>query len=151
MPSAAETGDAFGSSVSLGDVNGDGYADLAVGVPGESTDHATTTGAVTLLYGSASGLTTKGAKNWTQNSPGVPDTEGRRDRFGGRVSLTDHTGDGLADLTVSAPGKNNGAGAVWFLRSTTSGPSTTGATAFGPATTGVSTAGTPGYGTVLNG
>ncbi|MEV5434100.1 hypothetical protein [Streptomyces sp. NPDC052701] len=145
VPGASEPGDRFGSGVSLGDVDGDGHADLAVGAAGENSS----AGAVTVLYGSASGLTTKGATSYTQNTPGVPGTSEQGDRFGARVVLADHTGDRRADLSVSAPGENSGDGAVWSLRSTATGPTATGSTSFGPATTGVSTAGAPGYGTAL--
>ncbi|MER5836011.1 hypothetical protein ABT116_35610 [Streptomyces sp. NPDC002130] len=146
VPGAAEKGDRFGSDVCLGDVNGDGYADLAIGTAGEN-DSA---GAVTVLYGSASGLTTKGATAYTQNTAGVPGASEQGDRFGERVTLTDHTGDRRADLTVSAPGENAGDGAVWSLRATATGPTASGSTSFGPGTTGISTAGAPGYGTALN-
>ncbi|MFE4368155.1 FG-GAP repeat protein [Streptomyces sp. NPDC056835] len=46
------TGDEFGGSPAYGDVNSDGYADLALGSPGEddTTGHADA-GAVTVLYG----------------------------------------------------------------------------------------------------
>ncbi|CAM5539415.1 putative transmembrane protein [Streptomyces afghaniensis 772] len=146
VPGAAEKGDRFGSDVSLGDINGDGFADLAIGTAGENS----AAGAVTVLYGSASGLTTKGATSYTQNTAGVPGGSEKGDRFGERVTLTDHTGDRRADLSVSAPGENAGDGAVWSLRSTTTGPTATGSVSFGPGTTGISTAGTPGYGTALN-
>ncbi|GGW41715.1 FG-GAP-like repeat-containing protein [Streptomyces caelestis] len=146
VPGASEQGDRFGSGVSLGDVNGDGFADLAIGAAGENA----AAGAVTVLFGSASGLTTKGATSYTQNTAGVPGSSEKGDRFGARVTLTDHTGDRRADLSVSAPGENAGDGAVWSLRSTATGPTATGSVSFGPGTTGVSTAGTPGYGTALN-
>ncbi|MEV3966783.1 hypothetical protein AB0K68_01310 [Streptomyces sp. NPDC050698] len=146
VPGASEKGDRFGSDVSLGDVNGDGYADLAIGTAGENGS----AGAVTVLYGSASGLTTKGATSYTQNTTGVPGTSENGDRFGERVTLNDHTGDRRADLSVSAPGENAGDGAVWSLRSTATGPTVSGSISFGPGTTGISTAGTPGYGTALN-
>jgi hypothetical protein len=146
VPGASEKGDRFGSDVSLGDVDGDGYADLAIGTAGENGS----AGAVTVLYGSASGLTTKGATSYTQNTTGVPGTSENGDRFGERVTLTDHTGDRRADLSVSAPGENAGDGAVWSLRGTATGPTVSGSTSFGPGTTGISTAGTPGYGTALN-
>ncbi|MFH8493736.1 FG-GAP-like repeat-containing protein [Streptomyces coeruleorubidus] len=146
VPGASEKGDRFGSGVALGDVNGDGLADLAIGAAGENS----AAGAVTVLFGSASGLTTKGATSYTQNTAGVPGSSEQGDRFGARVTLTDHTGDRRADLSVSAPGENAGDGAVWSLRATATGPTATGSVSFGPGTTGVSTAGTPGYGTALN-
>lgn len=151
VPGTSETGDAFGSSVSLGDINNDGYADLAVGAPGESTGAAATTGSVTVLYGSAAGLTTKGAKTYTQNTAGVPGSEEKSDRFGGRVSLLDHSGDRRAELSVTAPGENAGDGAVWSLRGTPTGPTTTGSVLFGPSSTGITTSGTPHYGSTLGG
>ncbi|MEV6168081.1 hypothetical protein AB0L99_07630 [Streptomyces sp. NPDC051954] len=151
VPGTAETADAFGSGVSLGDINGDGYADLAIGASGESTGAAATTGSVTVLYGSASGLKLSGATSYTQNTAGVPGADEKSDRFGGRTSLLDHSGDRRAELTVSAPGENSGDGGVWSLRGTTTGPTTSGAVSFGPATTGVSTSGTPGFGSRLGG
>jgi hypothetical protein len=38
VPGTAEKGDAFGTAVHLGDANGDGLADAAVGAPGENAD-----------------------------------------------------------------------------------------------------------------
>ncbi|MBT2677228.1 FG-GAP repeat protein [Streptomyces sp. ISL-14] len=145
IPGAAESGDRFGSHVSLGDINGDGYADLAVGASGENSG----AGAVTVLYGSAAGLRTTGVQSFTQDTAGVPGTSESNDRFGARVLLADHSGDHRAELTVSATGEN-GDGAIWSLRGATGGVTTSGAASFGPATTGVSTAGNPGYGTALN-
>ncbi|GGY96288.1 hypothetical protein GCM10010300_45440 [Streptomyces olivaceoviridis] len=146
VPGAAETGDAFGSSVFLGDVDGDGFEDLATGAPGEDSG----AGSVTLLRGTASGLTTRGAVSYTQNTAGVPGAAEKGDRFGARVLLADHSGDRRAELTVAGPGENAGDGAVWSLRGASAGPTTTGALSFGPSATGVSTAGTPRYGSVLN-
>ncbi|MBL8769480.1 MAG: FG-GAP repeat protein, partial [Planctomycetes bacterium] len=49
----AEVDDAFGSVLAAGDADGDGYDDLAIGIPYESTDHGgiEVEGAVALLRG----------------------------------------------------------------------------------------------------
>jgi len=53
------------------DFNGDGYADLAIGVPGEDLAGHVEAGAVNVLYGSATGPTSAGDQLWTQDTPGV--------------------------------------------------------------------------------
>jgi hypothetical protein len=143
VPGTAKAGDAFGAGVSLGDVNGDGFADLAVGSPGESS----AAGAVTVLYGSANGLTTASAASLTQSTSGVPGSSESGDRFGARVVLSDTTKDGKADLAAAGTGENAGDGAIWWLKSATA----SGAKSFGPSTVGVSTAGAPALGSALGG
>jgi hypothetical protein len=51
-----ETDDRFGTTLSVGDFDNDGYDDLAIGVPYESFGTASWAGAVNVLYGSSSGL-----------------------------------------------------------------------------------------------
>ncbi|MBD2519357.1 FG-GAP repeat protein, partial [Nostoc sp. FACHB-973] len=53
----AEASDGFGSSLKTGDFNNDGFADLAIGVPGEDVGLISNAGTVNILYGSARGLT----------------------------------------------------------------------------------------------
>src|SRR5947208_16547478 len=48
--------------------NGDGRSDLATGSPSEGVGGATAAGAVTILYGSASGLTPAGSQFVTEAS-----------------------------------------------------------------------------------
>ncbi|MEV0035271.1 hypothetical protein [Streptomyces sp. NPDC050804] len=146
VPGTDESYDAFGQSVRLTDLDKDGKADLVVGAGGENGY-----GAVTVLYGSAADLTTKGTTTYTQNTAGIPDTEEKSDRFGGRTSLLDHSGDRCAELSVYAPDENSGDGAVWSLRATPTGPAPTGAASFGPSSTGITTPGTPGDGSPLGG
>jgi hypothetical protein len=68
----AEQGDAFGRSREAGDFNGDGYADLAVGVYQESFPNLFQAGAVHILYGSASGLSTTGQNFFEEGVSGIP-------------------------------------------------------------------------------
>jgi hypothetical protein len=58
------------------------------------------------------------------------------DRFGGAVRLLDVTKDGKAELAVSAPQENN-TGAVWSLRGTSAGLTSTGSLAFSPVGLGI--------------
>ncbi|WP_031099698.1 FG-GAP repeat protein, partial [Streptomyces sp. NRRL S-15] len=94
VPGTAELGDGFGADVSLADVDGDGYADLAVGVPGEDVGTVADAGGVRILRGSAAGLTAAGAKSFDQSSAGVPGTAEKGDRWGGQVRLADTDSDG---------------------------------------------------------
>ncbi|KUL33556.1 FG-GAP-like repeat-containing protein [Streptomyces regalis] len=57
VPGAAEAYDRFGAATATADLNRDGYADLVVGSPYEDTSKGTNSGAVTVLWGSRSGLT----------------------------------------------------------------------------------------------
>ncbi|MDJ1132122.1 FG-GAP repeat protein [Streptomyces iconiensis] len=133
VPGTGETGDSFGADVSVGDVTGDGYQDIAVGVPSEVV-RGSGAGAIVLLRGSAGGVTTTGAQTFHQDSSGVPGVGENGDRFGSAVHLADISGNGKADLFVGADGEDIGtqadAGAVWNLRGTASGLTTTGITSF---------------------
>ena len=64
------------------DFNGDGFADLAVGVAGETVGAFEFAGAVNVLPGSAGGPTGAGGQPFTQDSPGMPDSVEFDDFFG---------------------------------------------------------------------
>ncbi|AGS72365.1 FG-GAP and VCBS repeat-containing protein [Streptomyces collinus] len=99
-----ENRDEFGSSIAAGDVNGDGYADLAVGVPGEEIDGQDYAGGVHVFKGRAGGLSGAGSQWFARNTPGVPGPLMADDQFGGLVRLRDTDDDGTADLYVSGVG-----------------------------------------------
>ncbi|MEU5900164.1 MULTISPECIES: FG-GAP-like repeat-containing protein [Streptomyces] len=107
------------------DFDGDGYPDLAVGVPGEAIGSKAKAGAVVLLKGDKDGLTGKGARAFHQDTADVPGAAEPGDVFGGSVRLLDVTRDGRADLVAGAPGEDLGAvrngGAVWLLRGAAAG------------------------------
>ncbi|MER6284141.1 FG-GAP-like repeat-containing protein [Streptomyces sviceus] len=149
VPGADETNDYFGRSLSLGDVNGDGYADATVSAFYEKIGSADLTGMVTLLRGSSSGLTASGAQSFSQDTDGVPGANESNDHFGSAVHLADLNGDGHADLSVGAHGENGADGAVWHLRGATTGLTTKNAITYGPSSLGVSTSGYPNLGDVL--
>jgi FG-GAP repeat len=118
----AETGDQFGNSVAAGDFNGDGFADLAVGVPREDVGAVMDAGAVQVIYGSASGLQRDGNQFWHQDDPGdfeVYDTAEATDLFGTSLAAGDFNNDGRSDLAIGISSEDVGtvanAGAVQVL------------------------------------
>ncbi|MFF9206561.1 VCBS repeat-containing protein [Streptomyces sp. NPDC014986] len=146
VPGTAEGDDYFGYELDLGDINADGFLDLAVGVAGENIGTATDTGTVTVLYGTANGLnTSSGAQSFSQDSAGVPGSDEKDDGFGLDVKIDDVTGDGRADLVVGSA-ENDGNGAITYLPSNGAKITTSGARSVSPSTSGVSTSGTPYFG-----
>jgi hypothetical protein len=120
-----ETSNLFGGALASGDFDGDGYADLAVGVSGEDFGSINLAGAVNVLYGSAAGLTAEGNRLWFQELDGIPDLLETGDHFGQALASGDFDGDGQDDLAVGVPEEDIGtvtdAGAVNVLYGTAGG------------------------------
>lgn len=80
----AQPSDAFGSSLTIGNFNGDDEEDLAVGVPGENVASGagatTNAGAVNVIYGALIGLTVSGNQFWSQAA--LAESLGGGDGFG---------------------------------------------------------------------
>jgi hypothetical protein len=131
----AESFDVLGLALAAGDFNGDGFDDVAVGVPSEGIGDPVITraGAVNILYGSATGLSSVGDLFLNQNSAGIPDTAEANDSFGSALAAGDFNGDDFYDLAVGVPQEDignpliSGAGAVNILYGSASGLSSTGA------------------------
>ncbi|MGH4034323.1 FG-GAP-like repeat-containing protein [Actinomycetota bacterium Odt1-20B] len=105
VPGNSEAGDNWAAATATGDINGDGYADLAIGAPGEddTTGHKDR-GAVTILYGPAltSGTDMQLADDF--HMPGA--------RFGSAVAVGDFNADGKADVFAAS----TGTGGTWSAR-----------------------------------
>jgi FG-GAP repeat len=105
----AEAGDLFGAALAAADFDDDGFADLAVGVPGENVGAVGNAGAVTVLSGSDLGLTTAGSQTLFQGGNGVAGTAEAWDSFGMSLAPGIMGGDGIADLVVGVPREDVGA------------------------------------------
>ena len=124
VPSLA---DRFGDALAIGDFDGDGFADLAIGMPGRNVDGFPDAGAVGVAYGAVFGLDLGRQQVFTQATKGIKDdpepvsqVAGQGDEFGCTLVAGDFNGDGRDDLAIGACGEDVGtqqnAGAVHILR-----------------------------------
>ena len=139
----AEIDDHFGFALATGDLDGDGRADLAVGVHTEDIDGAHSAGAVNVIYGSADGLTVSGDQVISQNTTGIEGIAEIHDAFGGALATGDFDGDGRADLAVGVPreddplGSSSYGGAVDVIYGSFGGLTVSGDQVFSLSTTGI--------------
>ncbi len=139
----------LGRSVAgIGDVNFDGYDDVAVGAPAYSTS----TGRVYIYHGTSSGLSTTAATRLT--GPTTSTYFGRSVDGAGDVN-----GDGFDDLIVGADGVSSSAGAAYLYYGSSTGVSSSAditlsgnaASSFGYAVAGAGDVDRDGYADVIVG
>lgn len=119
-----EDNDAFGSAIAtLGDLDGDGITELAVGAP-LADDNGIDAGAVWILFMNMDG-SVRSHKKLSGNSGRLKDVLVAGDQFGQSLSnLGDFDKDGVTDLVAGSPGMDDDGldrGAIWILYLDTDG------------------------------
>jgi hypothetical protein len=102
----------YGAKLLAGDLNADGYADLAIGAPGDGT----TPGAVLVLSGSDDGLAREGSRQMRPPGPSLLS-------FGSRMRAGDLNGDDRVDIVEGARDEPGGpTGHLSYCLGTARGP-----------------------------
>jgi hypothetical protein len=108
-----------------GDLNGDHRADLVLGDEYYNSESAKS-GAITIVFGSPSGITTANSQFITPATSSIP---GPGTAYGQAVATGDFDGNGDADVVFNADFSANGSlhnGAVFVVPSDSAGPKSSG-------------------------
>lgn len=137
----AATGESFAWSLAAGDFDNNGYDDLAIGAPHDTISTRFATGSVSVIYGSAAGLTKAGDDLFHRGTRGIAGPLRGGDNFGHALATGDFDNDGFDELAIGVPyddvGTKLNAGSVQVLRGGSNGLRTAGDKIWHRATSGI--------------
>ena len=97
----------FGASLAVGDFDGSGVDDLAVGAPFGVVEKDVLVGTVTVFHGRGSGLLPFAGSFIHQGTPFIPDQGETFDRFSAALAAGNFNGDAFDDLAIGVPGEDD--------------------------------------------
>jgi len=120
LPGTPTAGDFFGTELAAGNLGRTRHAELVIGSPDVGVG-----GSALVIYGSARGIKTKSAQEWTQNTAGVIDVAEAGDYLGNALAIGNFGFSKTPDLAVGVhsedfPGFAN-AGAIHIFYGTPQG------------------------------
>lgn len=109
VPGVNRNDDDFGAALAVGDFDGNGFDDLAVGIPGKDLQSQEAAGSVVVLFGGSGGLLARAQDSLAlaaNSLLGLVPAEG--ERFGAALAAGDFDLDGVDDLVIGLPGARVG-------------------------------------------
>jgi hypothetical protein len=100
---ASEEGDNFSEALATGDFDGDGFDDLAIGIPSEDSGAGNSvhgSGQVAVLYGSPEGFDRGRTQFWSEDNIWFTGASEEGDQFGVALAAGDFDKDGRDDLAI---------------------------------------------------
>jgi len=107
VPGEIEVGDQFGYSLAAGDFDGDGYDELAIGVPFEQNFRGPGEGDVIVLPGTPSGPTGTGSLAWNLEVGTILGDMNPGDHLGWCLAVGDFDHTTAQDLVIGIPNDGN--------------------------------------------
>lgn len=100
----SEADDNFGASLAVGDFDKNSLVDLAIGIPGETTNGAARSGVAYIVYQGVGGLMNSNEEAFHRGANGLSGVPIANEQLGFALAAGDFNGDGTDDLAVGIPG-----------------------------------------------